>query len=105
MAVKYKSFIRENWEIIRLKIMEWCIRVKISQNYLSFGNLLIETGDLSIVEYSSRDSFWGADFIDDNLLSGENHLGKIFMKLREEIKNTSSSSSFDVSIPNIENLF
>lgn len=104
-AIKYKEFIRKDWDDIKLSIMEWCIRVKITQNYASFGNMLLETGDSSIVEYSSRDSFWGADYIDVNLLSGENHLGKILMKLREELKTTSSSTSFDVTTPKIGNLF
>lgn len=104
-AIKYKEFIRKDWDEIKLSIMEWCVRVKISQNYSTFGSKLLETADLMIVEYSSRDSFWGADYIDNNSLSGENHLGKILMKLREELKTTSSSSSFDVTIPKIKNLF
>ena len=103
-AIKYKEFIRKDWVNIKLRIMEWCVRVKISQNYSTFGSKLLETVDLMIVEYSRRDSFWGANYIDSNSLSGENHLGKILMKLRDELKTKPLDSCFDVSIPDIENL-
>lgn len=42
----------------------------------------METGNYLIVEYSSKDSFqsWGED------RQGQNNLGKLWMKLRKELK-------------------
>src|SRR5579871_1511697 len=57
---KHKELTRVDWYSVRTKIMRWCLRVKLAQHFKSFGDLLLSTGDLSIVEYSSKDEFWGA---------------------------------------------
>ena len=44
--------------------------------------LLLETGDRKLIEHTSRDSYWG----DGGDGSGQNKLGKLLMKLREELK-------------------
>ena len=76
---------REDWDKIRVYIMRWSLRVKLLQNKDTFGKLLLETGDLEIVEESSKDTFWGAKLI-DNRLEGMNVLGRLLMQLREEYK-------------------
>lgn len=82
---KYLDKTREDWDNIRVHIMRWSLRVKLSQNKDTFGKLLLETGDLPIVEESSKDTFWGAKLI-DNQFEGMNALGRLLMQLRAEHK-------------------
>lgn len=82
---KYRALCREDWNDIRLKVMRWCLRVKLIQNWDSFGGLLINTGDKQIVEESNKDRFWGAIPFDDDSLIGINALGRLLMELREEM--------------------
>lgn len=82
----YRDQSRGDWDSVRTKIMRWCLRVKLAQNLRSFGDLLIETGDKPIVEYSSKDDFWGARPQEDGSLQGMNILGRLLMELREQIR-------------------
>ena len=69
--------------------MRWCLRVKLAQNWHKFSNLLIETGDLPIVEQSRKDDFWGAiPNTDNQTLVGCNALGRLLMELREAVTNS-----------------
>ena len=77
---------RSDWDAVRVKIMRWCLEVKLAQNWDSFSGLLLETGDLPIVEHSRRDDFWGAKPVDDHTLVGINVLGRLLMQLRERVK-------------------
>ena len=66
----------------QLEIMEELLRLKVEQNpYVK--KKLPETKDYLIVEDSPKDNFWGWGQNRD----GENQLGKLWMKLREEIRN------------------
>lgn len=76
---------RSDWELVRLNIMRWCLRVKLAQNWSDFGHLLLSTGDRPIVEESKKDAFWGAKPKGD-LLIGKNALGRLLMELREELR-------------------
>jgi len=70
----------ENWHDIKSTIMEEIVRLKLDQNpYVK--TKLLQTGDLQIVEDSPKDSFWG--WGEDK--KGRNELGKIWMKLRDEL--------------------
>ena len=92
---------RADWDQKRVAIMKWSIKVKLLQNLDTFGTLLLNTGNKSIVEESRRDQFWGAKRIDNNLLEGTNALGRLLMELREVYN---SSDEFKVvTPPNIEN--
>ena len=63
-------------------IMEELLRLKLEQNpYVK--KKLLQTGDYLIVEDSPKDDFWGWGPNRD----GFNQLGKLWMKLRDEIKN------------------
>lgn len=78
---------RPDWDIVRTKIMRWCLQVKLVQNWDKFSKLLLETEDLPIVEDSRKDDFWGAKPVDEETLVGANVLGRLLMQLREHVKN------------------
>ena len=101
-ANKGKS--REDWEEIRVKIMKWCIKIKLAQNFISFGSVLNETGLKNIVENSSKDNFWGA--IPDkegNNFTGKNALGRLLMDLRQSYYSEERYSLIIVNPPKVEN--
>ncbi|MFT4435051.1 NADAR family protein [Caballeronia sp. 15715] len=78
---------RPDWDEIRFKVMRWCLRVKLAQHYEEFGRLLLATRDKPIVEQSRKDSYWGAMVSnDDEMLIGQNVLGRLLMELRERLK-------------------
>ena len=77
---------RSDWDVKRVAIMKWCLRVKLIQNLDSFGELLLKSEDKPIVEESRKDQFWGAKRIDDETLEGTNALGRLIMELREVYK-------------------
>lgn len=80
IAYENKAKRRNDWDSIKLSIMEELLRAKIEQNpYVK--KKLLETKNYQIVEDSPKDNYWGWGK-DRN---GENNLGKIWMKLREEI--------------------
>ena len=81
IRIMYEDKINLNSEEI-LELMEKILRCKLEQNPYVLKKLL-ETKDYIIVEDSPKDNYWGWG-LDRN---GENHLGKIWMKLREEYKN------------------
>ena len=91
----FRSNSRIDWDNVRTEIMYWCLKVKLAQNFTTFGQLLETTHDKSIVEDSSKDAFWGAvqDKKDESELKGVNALGRLLMKLRQEYN---SSKRFDL---------
>lgn len=75
--------IREDWNEIRLKEMEDIVRVKFTSN-TELKDKLLSTGDILLVEGNYwGDTFWGVDI---RTAKGENHLGKILMKIRKELR-------------------
>lgn len=99
----YRRDSRDDWNKINIKVMRWCLQVKLAQNWDKFGKLLRETGDMSIVEESKRDSFWGAKPIDENTLVGTNVLGRLLMELRSEYLKQDNKHLLIVNPPEIEN--
>lgn len=81
IAYANKEKRRKDWDEIKVSVMEELLRAKIEQNPYVRKKLL-ETADYTIVEDSPKDSFWG--WGEDRC--GENNLGKLWMKLRDEIK-------------------
>lgn len=72
--------LRPNWDILRLPIMESLIRQKFAIPALR--TLLIDTRDAEIVEGNWwHDTYWG-------VCNGKglNHLGRLLMLVREELK-------------------
>ena len=80
-----RDLVRDDWFDRNVEIMAWCVWTKLIQNPDTFGKALLDTGDDTIVENSSKDTFWGAK-PKGSLLIGNNTLGKILMKARETYK-------------------
>jgi len=75
---KYKS---PNWSNIKYNNMEKVLRLKLRQNPI-VKECLLNTNDYIIAECCiDEDTDWGID----NNNEGNNHLGKIWMKIRDEI--------------------
>ncbi len=72
---------RPDWQKVKLGFMEEIVRAKLLQ-YPYIREMLLESGDAEIIEDSPKDSFWG--WGPDR--QGQNHLGKIWMKLRAELR-------------------
>ena len=97
----FRENTRPDWNAVRVKIMRWCLRVKLAQNWDEFSRLLLATGDRSIVEQSRRDDFWGAKVADDGMLVGMNVLGRLLMELREHLSVETSKTLRVVEPPSI----
>lgn len=70
-----------DWDVIKVPIMEEIVRAKCAQNpYVK--QKLLETLKVEIIEDSPKDAFWGWGPNRD----GRNELGKIWMKIREELR-------------------
>jgi len=84
----HRKYSRPDWDEVRYKVMRWCLRVKLAQNYEEFGSLLLATLDRPIVEQSRKDDYWGAKLADEagDTLIGQNVLGRLLMELREKLK-------------------
>jgi type I restriction enzyme S subunit len=82
----YRKDSRADWDKVRVQIMRWCLRVKLTQHWETFGDLLLSTGDQPIVEESRRDTFWGAKATSTGTLIGTNVLGQLLTELREQLK-------------------
>jgi conserved hypothetical protein, ribA/ribD-fused len=77
-----KVTIRPNWETLKLDIMKSLLRQKFSRD--PFKKLLLETGDEELIEGNDwGDTFWGQS----PLGVGENHLGRLLMEVRRELRN------------------
>ena len=80
---KYASFVRDDWEEVKYKIMSWCLEVKLIQNWDTFADVLTSTGNKPIVEYSSKDDTWGA-MPEGEYLVGKIALGRLLMQVRAD---------------------
>lgn len=102
MKIKpYRSESRPDWERIRTRVMRWCLRVKLAQNWETFGMLLVSTDERPIVEFSTKDPFWGAQPADKNILIGMNVLGRLLMELRFLLRQPERDSLRNVQPPEI----
>lgn len=80
-----KVTLRPDWEQVKVHLMEEIVRAKFTQNS-DLAQMLLATGDRLIQEGNTwHDIFWG---VDQKSGQGENHLGKILMKIREELRHT-----------------
>ncbi len=71
--------IRSDWDSVKLDIMEELVRKKFANEKLA-KKLLDISGDI-VEENYWHDTFWG---VCNGV--GENHLGKILMKIRDELR-------------------
>lgn len=79
-----KAPLRDDWDETRLSIMESIVRTKFQNPNLRVA--LIATGDRELIE----GNWWGDTYWGMCKGVGENHLGKILMKVRAELHLDSS---------------
>jgi ribA/ribD-fused uncharacterized protein len=76
--------LNKNWDSIKLHVMDIVLRAKFSIPEMEAK--LIDTGNQNIIEGNYwNDTFWGV-CLKQNPNCGENHLGRLLMKIREELK-------------------
>jgi len=72
--------IRPRWDEMRVSVMREVQQAKFSNPYMA--SALLKTGDVELIEGNTwNDTWWGMC----NGI-GENHLGKILMQVREEVR-------------------
>lgn len=75
--------LREDWDDIKLDVMLHGLRYKFSEANPNLRQKLIDTGNTYIQEGNYwNDKYWGVCL---KTGEGENNLGKLLMKIREEI--------------------
>lgn len=99
IARRYEKYVRQDWDNIKYKVMKWCLQVKYIQNKNLLDDLFDSTGERPIVEYSKKDTDWGASPFGEDELVGTNALGRLLMELRQNIKDDLIGNC--VSPPNI----
>lgn len=99
----FRGETRKDWNIVRINIMRWCLRVKLACNWEDFKKILLSTKDKPIVEDSRRDNFWGAVADGEEILVGQNVLGRLLMELRQELNNDNIQQLEIVEPLSIEN--
>jgi ribA/ribD-fused uncharacterized protein len=79
---------RPDWDEISIDLMCWVLRVKLAQHWREMAGLLLSSGNRAIVEISRKDRFWGAVEGTDGVLTGQNHLGRLLMELRDLVRSS-----------------
>ena len=79
----------ENWSKIKVDRMYNVLKVKFSD--VELREQLLETGNSILIEDSKTDPFWGAG----KKGTGKNMLGKLLMKVREEIRKCSKCDFYN----------
>ena len=90
---KVKEFSAARWDDVKIPIMEKALRAKFVNPKHGLLEKLVATGDRPIGEANPRDKYWGigtsadtADAKNPAKWKGQNQLGKLLMKLRDEFK-------------------
>lgn len=85
IAYAHKEEYKKDWDDIKLSVMKDILHAKVAQHpYVK--KKLLESGDKELVENSWRDDFWGWG----PNKGGANHLGKLWMELRNEVRSQDS---------------
>ena len=75
---------RDDWPTVKLKVMEFGLRQKFSPGS-DFAQKLLDSYPTELVEYCEwHDNFWGSCTCKSCGDRGQNHLGKLLMKIRDE---------------------
>ena len=77
--------LRSDWDEVKIRVMKDLVKDKFVRNF-SFGSdmkqMLLDTGDSYLEEGNNHgDTFWGT--VNGR---GKNHLGKILMEVRDELR-------------------
>ena len=83
---RYNVDVRPDWEDVRLSILADLLRQKFSGRTLKA--LLLETGDEEIVYMNGDDLFLGSRYG-----TGENHMGRLMMELRESLRKSKAKTT------------
>jgi N-glycosidase YbiA len=73
--------LRRDWESVKDAIMREVVLAKFTQHD-DLRQLLLSTGDATLVEHTENDSYWG----DGGDGCGRNRLGRILMEIRDELR-------------------
>jgi ribA/ribD-fused uncharacterized protein len=74
--------LRPMWDEVKLQVMETILRDKFSDPGLA--EQLLATGTRKLIEGNTwGDEFWGVDL---RTKQGKNHLGRLLMKIRKELR-------------------
>lgn len=76
---------RADWHEVKGTVMETAVRAKFSQNP-QLQAMLLATGDAEIIEDSTHDPIWGIGRDGQ----GENRMGHLLMKVRQELRGRDS---------------
>lgn len=78
---------REDWFDVSLEIMKTLVKQKFTRDP-ELGEKLLATGDAELIEGNNwNDRFYGAVYdTTKNEWTGENHLGRILMEVRAELR-------------------
>ena len=81
--------LRSDWELIKKQVMYGIVKAKFEQNP-RLRKMLLNTGDIMLIEGNTwHDNTWGickCDKCINKFHNDSNNLGKILMKVREELK-------------------
>ena len=80
-----KLKLREDWERVKLEFMRDALRAKFWNTEL--GDMLMCTREPLIEHNRWHDNYWGSCLCQKCGDHGKNHLGKLLMDVREELRN------------------
>jgi len=84
-----KIKVRSDWDNKKLEFMNWAIREKFKD--INLAELLVQTEDIDLIESNTwNDTFWGVCNG-----KGKNHLGKILMKVRDELRGVEKKTGLE----------
>ena len=76
---------RQNWEKIKIAVMYNLLQQKF--NSFALSKQLLNTYNDTLIEGNNwGDTFWGCTQDDDGKWAGENHLGKLLMRVRDDLQ-------------------
>jgi N-glycosidase YbiA len=75
--------LRPDWDFVKVKVMQEAVLKKFL-THSEIREILLSTGNETLVENSPNDYFWGCGAEQ----TGQNYLGKILMGVRAEIRNS-----------------
>ncbi|TFK43959.1 DUF1768-domain-containing protein, partial [Crucibulum laeve] len=81
-SARYQQYERRDWGMVFLQMMERAIVHKFKQ-HPDLRSLLLETGNLALLYMDTADAYWG---MGPDGETGENQLGKLLMKVRDQLK-------------------
>ncbi|KAE8744479.1 hypothetical protein FOCC_FOCC008868 [Frankliniella occidentalis] len=92
--------LRPDWESVKVDLMHEILSLKFAPN-TEFATLLLATGEAKLIEGNRwHDNFWGACQCDKHrVTTGANHLGKLLMRVRDELRSSTKSGNRTLTIP------